>query len=78
MLAGRVFERRFFPLTGKDLGSFDRFLEAAAVMNGQIANVAGLARVAGVAHTTVKRFFSVRVLPFSTFARRLLEDGVIA
>ncbi len=111
LLAGRVFERRFFPLTAmelgadlrvdrllqfgtlpkvcaephhavdildayahtylqqeiqqealvKDLGSFHRFLEIAAIMNGQVVNTAGLARDAGVSRTTVQRFFSVLV-----------------
>ena len=111
LLAGRVFDRRFFPLTieelgedipveellhfgvlpkvraephhavdileayvhtylrqeiqqealVKDLGSFDRFLEAAAIMNGQVVNTAGIARDAGAARPTVQRFFSVLV-----------------
>jgi predicted AAA+ superfamily ATPase len=111
LLAGRVFERRFFPLVSreltqdfdldlalrfgtlpkvcsephhavdileayvhtylqqeiqqealvKDLGSFSRFLEVAAIMNGQVVNTAGLARDAGVARPTVQRFFSVLV-----------------
>jgi len=111
LLAGRVFERLFFPLTAKelgpdlhiesllrygslpklcsqpehavdilesyvhtylqqeiqqealvkDIGSFDRFLEVAAIMNGQVVNTAGVARDAGVARPTVQRFFSVLV-----------------
>jgi predicted AAA+ superfamily ATPase len=111
LLAGRVFERRFFPLTAaelgsdldldrllrfgslpdvcakprhavdileayvhtylqqeiqqeahvRDLASYDRFLEVAAIMNGQVVNSSGLARDAGVARTTVTRFFSVLV-----------------
>ncbi len=111
LLAGRVFDRRFFPLTleemgedapieellhfgampkvraephhavdileayvhtylrqeiqqealVKDLGSFDRFLEAAAIVNGQVVNTAGIARDAGAARPTVQRFFSVLV-----------------
>lgn len=111
MLAGRVFERGFFPLTAgelaadahidrmlqfgclpkvyseprnsvdileayvhtylqqeiqqealvKDLGSFDRFLEVAAIMNGRVVNTAGISRDSGVSRTTVQRFFSVLV-----------------
>ena len=104
LLAGRVFNRQFFPLTAaelnydfdpdrilrfgllpqiqaepdfaldaldayvtnyireeiqqealvRNLDSFSRFLEIAALMNGQIANVAGLARDAAVARPTIK------------------------
>ncbi len=111
LLAGRVFERRFFPLTAmelgdeleierllafgtlpkvcaepqhaldileayvhtylqqeiqqealvKDLGSFDRFLEIAAIMNGQVVNASGIARDAGVSRQTVQRYLSVMV-----------------
>ncbi|MFH1436970.1 MAG: DUF4143 domain-containing protein [Pseudomonadota bacterium] len=111
LLAGRVFERLYFPLTAvelgadlqvdrllrfgslpkvcseprhaidileaythtylqqeiqqealvKDLGAFDRFLEVAAIMNGEMVNTAGIARDAGVARPTVQRFFSVLV-----------------
>jgi predicted AAA+ superfamily ATPase len=111
LLAGRVFDRRFFPLTFgelqgdahvdhlmgfgclpkvrsephnavdileayahtylrqeiqqealvKDLVSFDRFLEVAAIMNGQVVNAAGVSRDSGVSRTTVQRFFSVLV-----------------
>jgi len=111
LLAGRVFERRFFPLTAaelggeldmdrllafgalpkvcaeprhavdvleayvhtyleqeikqealvKDLGSFDRFLEVAATMNGQVLNAAGIARDTGVTRHTVNRYLSVLV-----------------
>ncbi|RME21447.1 MAG: ATP-binding protein, partial [Deltaproteobacteria bacterium] len=111
LLAGRVFERRFFPLTAaeigndldterllafgalpkvcsephhaidileayvhtylqqeiqqealvKDMGSFDRFLQVAAIMNGQVVNAAGISRDAGVARQTVQRFFTVLV-----------------
>ncbi len=43
----------------KDLGSFSRFLEVAAIMNGQVANVSGIARDAGVARPTVQRYFDV-------------------
>jgi predicted AAA+ superfamily ATPase len=41
----------------KDLGSFGRFLRIAALMNGQVVNVAGIARDAGIARTTVQRYF---------------------
>ena len=111
LLAGRVIERRMFPLTSlelgfprdihgllssgmlpavrqrpnlavdlleayagtylreeiqqealvKDLGSFGRFLRIAAVMNGQIVNTAGIARDAGIARTTVQRYFDTLV-----------------
>lgn len=39
------------------LDSFARFLQVAAVMNGQIANVAGMARDASVARPTVQGYF---------------------
>ena len=39
------------------LDSFARFLQVAALMNGQIANVAGLARDAAVARPTVQGYF---------------------
>ena len=39
------------------LDSFARFLQVAALMNGQIANVAGIARDAGVARPTVQGYF---------------------
>jgi predicted AAA+ superfamily ATPase len=111
LLAGRVIERRMFPLTSrelgfpvdfirllsygmlpvihqkpdiavdlleayagtylreeiqqealvKDLGSFTRFLRIAALMNGQIANTLGIARDAGVARSTVQRYFDTLV-----------------
>jgi predicted AAA+ superfamily ATPase len=111
LLAGRVIERRMFPLTSrelgfphditkllsigmlpvihqktelavdlleayagtylreeiqqealvKNLGNFGRFLKIAAVMNGQVANVAGISRDAGVARTTVQRYFDTLV-----------------
>lgn len=106
-LAGRVFNRKFFPLTGaelnynfvvddllrygtlpkvcaeprnridileaytanyireeiqqealvQNLASFSRFLEVAAVMNGQTVNASNIARDAGVARPTVQRYF---------------------
>jgi len=110
LLAGRVFERRFFPLTTaelgepdvetllrygslpkvcaepqhavdileayvhtylqqeiqqeavvRDLGAFDRFLEVAAIMNGQMVNASGIARDSGVARPTVQRYLTVLV-----------------
>lgn len=48
----------------KDLGSFSRFLDVAAIMNGQILNVAGLARDAGVARPTVQRYLDVLIDTF--------------
>ncbi len=44
-----------------DIGSFHRFLRVAALMHGQIVNVAGIARDAGIARTTVHRYFDVLV-----------------
>ena len=41
--------------------SFARFLEVATLMNGQIVNVAGLARDAAVARPTVQGYFEVLV-----------------
>lgn len=107
LLAGRVINRKFFPLTGdelnycfhtddllkygalpkvcadqenrvdileayvanylkeeiqqealvQNLASFSRFLEVAAIMNGQVVNVSNIARDAGVARPTVQRYF---------------------
>jgi len=45
----------------RNLDSFSRFLEVAALMNGQIANVSGLARDAGVARPTVQGYFAALV-----------------
>ncbi len=45
----------------KDLGAFSRFLDVAALTNGQVVNVAGVARDAGVARPTVTRFYQVLV-----------------
>lgn len=111
LLAGRVINRTFFPLTGaeleyrfdidellalgalpkvrseprhaidvleayvanylkediqqealvKNLDSFSRFLEVAALMNGQTVNVNGIARDAGVPRPTVQRYFDTLV-----------------
>ena len=45
----------------RNLESFSRFLEVAALMNGQIANVSGLARDAAVARPTVQGYFTALV-----------------
>jgi predicted AAA+ superfamily ATPase len=45
----------------RNLDSFSRFLEIAALMNGQIANMAGLARDAAVARPTVQGYFATLV-----------------
>lgn len=45
----------------KDLAPFSRFLEVAAVMNGQVVNVSSLARDSGVARPTVQRYFEVLI-----------------
>ncbi|MFN0125901.1 MAG: ATP-binding protein [Verrucomicrobiales bacterium] len=45
----------------RSLDSFARFLEVATLMNGQILNVAGLARDAAVARPTVQGYFEVLV-----------------
>lgn len=45
----------------KNLQSFSRFLEVAALANGQVTNVAGLARDAAVARPTVQGYFEVLV-----------------
>lgn len=42
----------------RNLESFARFLEVAALLNGQIVNVAGIARDAAVARPTVQGYFS--------------------
>ena len=43
----------------RNLDSFSRFLEIAALMNGQIVNVAGISRDAAVARPTVQGYFAV-------------------
>jgi predicted AAA+ superfamily ATPase len=43
------------------LDSFARFLQVAALMNGQVANVAGIARDAAVARPTVQGYFETLV-----------------
>lgn len=45
----------------RSLDSFSRFLEIAALMNGQVVNVAGAARDAAVARPTVQGYFSTLV-----------------
>lgn len=45
----------------RNLDSFARFLEIAALMNGQVVNVAGVARDAAVARPTVQGYFATLV-----------------
>ncbi len=45
----------------RSLESFSRFLEVAALMNGQVVNVSGLARDAAVARPTVQRYFETLI-----------------
>ncbi len=45
----------------RNLESFARFLEVAALVNGQVVNVAGIARDAGVARPTVQGYFATLV-----------------
>jgi predicted AAA+ superfamily ATPase len=45
----------------KHLVAFTRFLEVAAVMNGQAVNVAGIARDAAVARPTVQGYFDILI-----------------
>jgi predicted AAA+ superfamily ATPase len=45
----------------RNVESFARFLEVAALMNGQIVNVAGIARDAAVARPTVQGYFATLV-----------------
>lgn len=45
----------------KDFAAFSRFLEVAALSNGQVVNVAGTARDAGVTRMTVARYYQVLV-----------------
>lgn len=45
----------------KNLASFARFLEVAALVNGQVTNVSAIARDAGVARPTVQGYFDVLV-----------------
>jgi predicted AAA+ superfamily ATPase len=43
------------------LDSFARFLQIAALMNGQVSNIAGVARDAGVARPTVQGYFETLI-----------------
>lgn len=45
----------------RDLGSYSRFLEVAAIAAGQRTNISGLARDAGVARDTTRGYFDVLV-----------------
>lgn len=45
----------------KDFAAFSRFLEVAALSSGQVVNVAGTARDAGVTRMTVARYYQVLV-----------------
>ena len=45
----------------RNLDSFARFLEIAAIMNGQVVNAAGIARDAAVARPSVQRFFETLI-----------------
>lgn len=45
----------------RQIGSFTRFLEVAARLNGQVVNVSGVARDAAVARPTVQDFFQILV-----------------
>jgi predicted AAA+ superfamily ATPase len=45
----------------RNIGHFSRFLEIAARQNGQVTNIAGIARDAAVSRQTVQNYFSVLV-----------------
>ena len=45
----------------KNLESFSRFLEIAGLANGQVTNIANIARDAGVARPTVQGYFQVLI-----------------
>jgi predicted AAA+ superfamily ATPase len=45
----------------KDLASFTRFLRVAAILNGEILSLSDVAREAGVARSTVERYFEILV-----------------
>jgi len=45
----------------RNVQSFGRFLEVAALMNGQVANLSNLARDAGVPRATVSSYFEILV-----------------
>lgn len=45
----------------RQIGPFHRFLEVAARLNGQVVNVAGVARDVGIARQTAQEFFQILV-----------------
>ncbi|MEN9845289.1 MAG: hypothetical protein RIS36_436 [Pseudomonadota bacterium] len=45
----------------KDIASFTRFLRVASILNGQMLSYSNVARDAGVARTTVERYFEILV-----------------
>ena len=45
----------------RDLGAFTRFIEIAALAAGQVTNVSGIARDAGVSRETVRGYFEVLI-----------------
>lgn len=45
----------------KDIASFTRFLRVASLLNGQLLSFSNVARDAGVARTTVERYFDILV-----------------
>lgn len=45
----------------RDLASFTRFLRVAALMNGQVVNVANISRESAVPRPTVQRYFDVLI-----------------
>jgi predicted AAA+ superfamily ATPase len=45
----------------KDIASFTRFLRVASILNGQLLSFSNVAREAGVARTTVERYFEILV-----------------
>jgi predicted AAA+ superfamily ATPase len=69
LLAGRALQRVLMPLLPQELAAdealvrnlpgFARFLPVAALFHGQVLNIAGLARDAGVARTTVVGYLEV-------------------
>jgi predicted AAA+ superfamily ATPase len=45
----------------EDVGAFHRFLKIAGLMNGEIVNVSGVSRDAGVTRMTAERYFDILV-----------------
>ncbi len=45
----------------RDIGGFSRFLEIAARQNGQVTNMSGISRDAGVSRQTVQNYFEILV-----------------